>query len=73
MAMNSEIDETQLTLKDAAHLLCRTDQLPLETQGRLAAVIRTDPRFTGHVEKLEALARDAGTDMALDDWPTAAF
>lgn len=71
--MKSEIDETLLTLEDAAHLLGRTDQLPSETIRRLGPVFGSDARFAGHVERLEALARAAGIETDVDDWPATAL
>ncbi len=73
MTPNTEIDETLLTLEDVAHLLGQTDQLPRETVRKLVAVIGTDHRFAGHVERLESQARDAGIETDLADWPAAAF
>ena len=73
MARRTEIDETLLTLEDLAHLLARNNQLPFATIRKLEQVVRTDSRFAKHVDELEALARDAGIDTALDDWPVAAF
>ena len=54
----SKLDENLLTLEDVAILASQGDQLPKATICRLAAVVRTDPRFAGHYEWLEVVAQD---------------
>ncbi len=61
-----EIDESLLTLEDVALVLSASREVPAGTAGRLAGVVRTDPRFEPHVERLEALAEEAGLPEAQD-------
>ncbi len=56
---NDEIPGDLLTLEEVALLVDGADQVPRETARHLGPVIRTDPRFTRHVETVEALAQDA--------------
>ncbi len=55
----SQLDEEVLTLEDVALLIDRTDQFPLDTLQRLRNLVTRDTRFSGHVERLEAMAREA--------------
>lgn len=68
-----EIREDLLTLEDVAALLSGCDQIPIPTALKLARVIGTDHRFAPHVERLQAMARQAGIASGRDDWPDAAL
>ncbi|MCP4004693.1 MAG: hypothetical protein GY725_10895 [bacterium] len=62
-----EISEDLLTLEEVALLVDGGDQVPPETARHLGPVIRTDPRFSKHVEIAEAMARDAAIKRGTDD------
>ncbi len=72
MSEAPEIDESLLTLEDVAILISAAGDLPAATAGRLARAVRTDPRFEPHVERLDALAGEAGLPAA-DDRPLSAL
>lgn len=56
----TKLDQSQLTLEDAALLLGGNAELPILTVRRVAEMSRTDPRLEEHYVALEVLARDAG-------------
>ena len=67
MPKNREIDETLLTLEDVAYLISLARDLPTETAQKLPGLIRSDPRFAVHVEKLETMTTGAGLDPTRDE------
>ena len=56
-----ERHEVQLTLEDLAQIVCEGN-IEGELQVRVAAVIRTDPRFAQQFEALEAMAAEIGAE-----------
>lgn len=73
MPDNSELSEDLLTLEDVAILLSHTDQLPASVVRKLPRVIGTHPGVAGHVERLRAMAREAGVGAERGDWSQVAF
>jgi hypothetical protein len=53
--------EPTLTLEDLAQIVCEGN-VEGELQDRVAAVIRTDPRFAQQFEQLEAMATEIGAE-----------
>ncbi len=64
---NDGTPEDLLALEEVALLIDGGDQIPRRTVRRLGRVIRSDPRFTGHLELAEALARDAAIEPGSDN------
>jgi hypothetical protein len=62
--------EPTLTLEDLAQIVCEGN-VEGELQDRVAAVIRTDPRFAQQFEQLEAMAQNQVPGTA-NSWPGTA-